>query len=181
MGGRSGRDRERREFGAGGTGYRYQMHEGRHSFGDDYWIEDADGDRCFRIDGRAVRRREALELTDAHGAPLFRIRQAFGSRGERASLERPDGTVVATVRGDPAPLDGTWQVLVEDGDRLEVHGNLLDHEYRFHTRGRTVAEVSKRWFRSRATFGVQIAPDADAVLILSAALALDALADPGAA
>jgi uncharacterized protein YxjI len=45
--------------------------------------------------------------------------------------------------------------------------------------GRKIAEVSKRWFRVRDTYGIQIAPDADQVLVLATAVALDAMAHPG--
>jgi uncharacterized protein YxjI len=36
--------------------------------------------------------------------------------------------------------------------------------------------VSKKWFRVRDTYGVEVAPGADPVLILSITVAIDALA-----
>ena len=45
--------------------------------------------------------------------------------------------------------------------------------------GRKVAEVSKRWFRVRDTYGIQVAPDLDTTLALAVAVALDAMTDRG--
>jgi uncharacterized protein YxjI len=174
------RGEERREFGVGGSAYRYQMRQRVLSSGDDYWLENADGDRVFRIDGRALRLRETLELEDAHGRLLCRIRRQVTDVRDTMAIERPDGDAMATVHQElVAPPREKWVVAVENGDDLHVHGSLVDHEYAFRVDGRKVAEVSKRWFRVRDTFGVQIAPDVDALLVLAASVALDAMSHPG--
>ena len=43
------------------------------SIGDDFWVENEDGDRVFRVDGKAVRLRDTLDLEDAHGTTLCRF------------------------------------------------------------------------------------------------------------
>ena len=45
--------------------------------------------------------------------------------------------------------------------------------------GDTVATVSKRWFRVRDTYGVQIAPGHDVALILAITVCVDAMSDRG--
>ena len=45
--------------------------------------------------------------------------------------------------------------------------------------GRKVAEVSKKWFRVRDTYGVQVGPEADTLLVLAVAVALDVMEHPG--
>ena len=35
--------------------HRYQMREKMISIGDDFWIENGDGDNVFKVDGKAVR------------------------------------------------------------------------------------------------------------------------------
>ena len=37
------------------------------SIGDDYWIEDEQGRRAFRVDGKALRVRKTFVLEDADG------------------------------------------------------------------------------------------------------------------
>ena len=54
----------------------------------------------------------------------------------------------------------------------------MDHEYQFERDGAKVAEVSKRWFRVRDTYGVEVAPGENDVLILAAAAVLDNMAHP---
>jgi uncharacterized protein YxjI len=40
---------------------------------------------------------------------------------------------------------------------LEVHGNILDHEYTIGEGRDKAAEASKKWFRVRDSYGVEIA------------------------
>jgi uncharacterized protein YxjI len=42
-----------------------------------------------------------------------------------------------------------------------------------------VARVSKRWFRVRETYGVEIAPGEDNALLLAVTVCIDALSDRG--
>ena len=71
------------------------------------------------------------------------------------------------------PVRDRWSVQVGDGPDLEIQGNLLDHEYTIAADSGKVAEVSKKWFRVRDTYGVEIAPGQNDVLMLAATVALD--------
>ena len=44
--------------------------------------------------------------------------------------------------------------------------------------GGKIAEVSKKWFRVRDTYGVEIAPGENAVLVLAVTVAVDTMAHP---
>jgi uncharacterized protein YxjI len=67
-----------------------------------------------------------------------------------------------------------FKVNMKDGTPdLEIQGNILDHDYRFERRGRVVARVSKRWVALRDSYGIEIDPDEDAVLILACAVIVD--------
>jgi uncharacterized protein YxjI len=74
--------------------------------------------------------------------------------------------------GRPGPLQAAGEA-VRDGDDLEVHGNIVDHEYAIERDGKKIAEVSKRWFRVRDTYGIEIAPGQDDALILAVAACLE--------
>ena len=56
-----------------------------------------------------------------------------------------------------------------------MQGNVLDHEYEIEEDGRKVAEVSKNWFRVRDTYGVEIDPGQNDILVLAVAVAIDAM------
>ena len=66
-----------------------------------------------------------------------------------------------------------FTVDVPGPDDLEAVGDFLDHEYRLERQGRTVAEVSKRWFRWTDTYGVDISPGENDLLILATAVVID--------
>lgn len=65
---------------------------------------------------------------------------------------------------------------VDGGDDLKIHGNVVDHEYEIERQGTTVATVSKKWFRVRDTYGIEVRQVADAPLVLAVSVALDAMA-----
>jgi uncharacterized protein YxjI len=65
---------------------------------------------------------------------------------------------------------------VEDGEDLKAHCNILDHEYEIERDGDTVAQVSKKWFRVRDSYGVQLAEGQDIPLILAITVCVDAMA-----
>jgi uncharacterized protein YxjI len=177
---RSERQEERREFGVGGNAVRYQMRQKLISFGNDFWIENADGQRVFRVDGKALRMRSTMDLEDLDGNQLCRIQSRVLHIRDTMAIDRPDGSTMATVHKKLiTPIRDKWEVNVDGGEDMSVRGNLVDHEYELEVDGRKIAEVSKRWFRVRDTYGIQIAPDADHLLVLATAVALDAMAHPG--
>ena len=71
---REERREERQTFGARGDAVRFQMREKLMSIGDDSWIEDSDGRRAFKVNGKALRVRKTLILEDPSGRELFKIR-----------------------------------------------------------------------------------------------------------
>lgn len=177
---REQRREERREFGPAGSAERFQMRQKLVSFGDDYWIENGAGDRAFRVDGKAMRLRNTLDLEDAHGTKLCRIQTRVLHLRDSMAIEDPDGGRVALVhKALVSPLRERWKVDVENGEDLEIQGNVVDHEYEIEADGRKIAEISKRWFRVRDTYGVQITPGADVPLLLAVTVAVDTMAHAG--
>ena len=57
----------------GGT--KYRMREKMFAIGDDYWIENEEGERAFKVDGKALRIRDTLILEDRSGAELFTVQE----------------------------------------------------------------------------------------------------------
>ena len=60
-----------------------------------------------------------------------------------------------------------------------MQGNLLDYEYTIGEGRDKIAEVSKKWFRVADTYGVEIEPGQNDVLILAVAVALDSMVHEG--
>jgi uncharacterized protein YxjI len=163
------RRRQERRFDREAT--RYQMRQRMLSIGDDYEIENERGERVFKLDGKALRLRKTILFKDMDGRVLH-IKDSM-------EIEGADGNRMAMVKKAMiTPFRERWVVKVEDGQDLHVEGNVVDHEYRFERDGAKVAEVSKRWFRIRDTYGVEVAPGENDVLILAAAAVLDTMAHP---
>ena len=151
----------------------YQMRERMLSIGDDFWIENDSGDRVFKINGKALRIRETLGFEDRDGNELLRIQERKLRVRDTMAIER-DGEAVATVRkAIVGPFRDRFKAELESGGEYEIKGNIVDHEYTFERDGREVATVSKRWFRVRDSYGVEIEPGEDDVLVLAIAVAID--------
>jgi len=101
---------------------------------------------------------------------------AARSSWRRLELER-DGETVATIRKALiSPLRHRFTIELAAGGELTAKGNIVDHEYEIDRDGEKVAEISKRWFRVRDAYGIEIAPDQDDGLILAVAVCIDEMA-----
>ena len=154
---------------------RYQLRERLISVGDDYWIEDGQGRRAFKVDGKAIRFRDTWLLEDPSGREVARIRERKLSVRDAIKIEFAGGRE-ATVKKALVGIRDRFHIEVEHGDDLKAHGNIVDHEYEIERDGETVATVSKRWFRVRDTYGVEVERIEDAPLVLAIAVAIDSLA-----
>ena len=158
----------------GGT--RYRMRETLFSIGDDFWIETEGGQRAFKVNGKAMRIRETFVLEGPSGEELFKIQEKKLSIRDKMKIER-DGETVATVhKALITPLRDRFAIELEAGGELSAKGNIVDHEYEIERDGDKVAEVSRRWFRVRDTYGIEIAPGQDDALILAATVCIDEMA-----
>jgi uncharacterized protein YxjI len=169
--------REERRGDDGGT--RYQMRQRMISIGDDYVIENDRGERVFKLDGKALRVRKTIRFEDMDGHELCKIQERMLRIKDSMEIEDPGGHRMALVKKAMiTPLRERWEVKVEDGPDLRVQGNIVDHEYTIERDGQRVAEVSKRWFRVRDSYGVEVASGENDILILATAAVIDTMAHP---
>jgi uncharacterized protein YxjI len=151
-------------------GNRYRMVEKLASFGDDFFIQDDQGRRVFKVDGKALRVRDTLKFRNMQGQELCQIQERMLRVKDSMAIEGPDGRPAAMVKKALiSPLRDRYVVKIGNGPDLEVQGNILDHEYRIGT----VATVSKKWFRVRDSYGVEIAPGQNDILILATVVCID--------
>ena len=155
----------------GGT--KYQMRERMFAIGDDYWIETDGGERAFKVNGKAARIRDTFVLETPGGDELFTIQEKKLSVRDKMEIERGGHTVATVKKALVSPLRDRFSIDVEDGEDMEAKGNIVDHEYKIERDGDKVAEVSKRWFRVRDTYGIEIAPDQEDALILAVTVCID--------
>ena len=154
----------------------YQMRQNLVSIGDDFWIENDRGQKVFRSTARRcvcarrwrsrIRRHELCKIQER----MMRVKDSM-------EIEGPGGERVAMVKKALiTPVRERWEVKIGDGPDLEVQGNILDHEY-------TSARAATRWPKSRRSgsalrdsYGVEIAPGQNDVVVLAATVAVDMMA-----
>jgi uncharacterized protein YxjI len=153
---------------------RFLMREKLLSIGDDFWIENDQGERAYKVDGKAFRVRQTFVLEDASGAEVARIQERKLTVRDKVAIER-GGDTVATVRKALVGFRDRFAIDVEHGDDMKAHGNILDHEYEIERDGDTVASISRKWFRVRDSYGVDIAAGEDVPLILAITVAIDSM------
>ena len=164
----------------GGGGNRYKMRQKMIAIGDDFWIEDERGQRVFKVDGKALRVRQTLIFEDTRGNELCKIQERMMRVKDSMEIEGPGGESIAMVKKAMiTPIRERWVVRVQNGPDLEVHGNILDHEYTIGEGRDKVAEVSKKWFRIADSYGVAIESGQNDVLILAVAVCIDEMAHGG--
>jgi uncharacterized protein YxjI len=180
QGRREQRQEDRQEFGRRGTATRYQMRQKLVSFGDDFWIENDQGQKTFKVDGKMLRVRDTLFFEDRSGNELCKIQTKVARIKDSMEIEGPRGERLAMVKKALiTPLRDRWVVKVGNGPDLDVQGNILDHEYNIGEGRDKIAEVSKKWFRIRDTYGVQVEQGQNDVLLLAVTVAIDMMAHEG--
>jgi uncharacterized protein YxjI len=121
-----------------------------------------------------VRVRQTLIFQDAHGNELCKIQERLLRVKDSMAIEGPGGERIALVKKALiSPLRDRLTVQAQGGPDLEVTGNILDHEYTIGEGRDKVAEVSKKWFRVRESYGVEVAPGHDDALLLAVTVCID--------
>ena len=165
---------------AAAAGTTYQMRQRMFAIGDDFYIQDENGRRAFKVDGKALRVRSTLKFDDANGNELYKIQEKMVRVRDSMNVEDASGNVVAKVHNALiTPLRDRWQIDIPGGADLSTQGNIVNHEYRIEQGRQTVATISKKWFRVRDTYGVEIAPGQNDALLLAITVCIDMMAHSG--
>jgi len=153
---------------------RYQIREAFVSLGDDFDISDAAGRPVYHVDGKVLTINDRATITDMRGTEVASLHRKLVAIRSVWVIER-DGHE-SKVRKDLINIVADHFVLETPEGDFDIRGNILHHDYRITDRGgKHVAEISKRWIALTDTYGVEIADGYDDVLILAAAIAIDAI------
>jgi len=157
---------------------RYQMKQRLFSLGSDFVIRDDDDRDVYFVDGKALSIGDQLSFQDMEGNELAYIRQRLLAWGRTYEIFR-DGELAAVVKKELFTFFRcSFTVDVPGPDDLVAEGEFTHHEYGFLRGHRRVASVSKQWFSLADTYGVEIDPDQDPVLILASTVVIDMACHP---
>ncbi len=154
---------------------RYRMKERLLSFGDDFYIETTPGNRAFWVDGKALRVRDTLLFKDMRGNEIYRIQEKVARVRDTMTIYKGGSPAAIVKQAMVTPVRDRYSVNIPGGEDLNTQGNILHHEYTMERGGQAVATISKKWFRVRDTYGVEIAPGQDDLLILAVTVCIDAM------
>ena len=156
------------------TVQRYQMREKLLAIGDDYWIENESGDKVFKVNGKAVRFRQTFILEDPNGDELAKIQERKLSVRDKMHIEC--GPTSATVHKAMLGIRDRYTIDPDNGENLHAHGNFVQHEYEIERDGETVATISKKWFRVRDSYCVEIGAAENQAFLLAITVCVDEMA-----
>lgn len=152
---------------------RYLMKQKIFCLGDDFAIKDESGREVAYVDGRVFTLRQTLDFLDARGARVAQIVKRLLSFGPVYDLYRGDRVVATISKNLFTFFRCKFTVDVPGPDDYEASGSFTDHDYRFERRGHTVALVSKKWFGLTDSYGVEIHPEEDVLLLLASTVVID--------
>lgn len=155
---------------------KFVMRERMFGIGDDFWIEDESGQRAFLVDGKALRLRQTFELKGPDGQILVVIKKKMISIRDSMVVEREGETVAKVHKKMFSPIHHKMIIELADGEKWTATGDLIEKNYTIEGDRGVVAETSRRWFRIRESYGIEVAHP-DVPLVLGIAVAVDELAE----
>ena len=158
---------------------RYLMKEKILAWGDDFTIRDESGREVFYVDGKIFSFGDKLSFRDvASKQELAVIDQKLLSIGPTYEIYRGGRRAAVVKKKLFTMFRNKFSVDVPGPDDLEAKGDFINKDYTFNRAGREVARASKKWFRMTDTYGIEVAPGEDDVLILASAVVIDLCMHP---
>ena len=146
------------------------------SLGDDFWVEDESGDRVFHVDGKVARLRDTYVIETPEGDELVKVVERKLSLHKSLVVQRQGEELATISKALLNPLRDSFRVELAGGGVLQVQGDLFDHEFAITwENGTPMAQVSKRFFTVRDSYGLSVEPQQDVVLALAIAICIDGI------
>jgi uncharacterized protein YxjI len=155
----------------------YQLRRQLLAIGEDFWVQNAQGEAVYKLDGKVLSLTQTFALEDVNGNELVRMQAEMFTLRRTMEIER-GGRVVATVKKAFINILGQSFTVEIAGDReLQARGDIVNHEFQVKDGDSVVATISKQWFAADFSYGIAIAPSQDEVLLLCIAIAIDEMSE----
>lgn len=156
---------------------RYVIRERFFALGEDSDITDEAGQPVLMVDGKVFSLRGLMVVMDMAGNEVARIERRLMSLMATYEITLADGQTAVLRRVPFTPFHERYTLDVSSGDELELAGNLTNHEFTIARGEAPVAFISKAWVSLTETYGVEVAPGENDLLMLTVVLALDVAQD----
>jgi len=152
---------------------RYIIQEKLLAFGEDSTIKNEKGQPVFDVDGKALSLLNTLVVHDIEKNKVVTIKQKIPSITPTYEITYEGQEPAKVTKHLISPFADRFTVGIPGQDDLHMKGSITQHEYSISMKDQVIATISKSWFKERETYGVDIAPGQDDVLILACVLVLD--------
>jgi len=155
-------------------------------FGDDFTINKATrrhekGEPAFYADNKLLRVRDTflLQTYDRPRRTLYKIQERKMRVRDAMTIEDDDGNKVAEIKKRTVGVvRDNYVVKVRGTTDWQVHGTILEHDYRINEGGRQVVHVHKNWVAPiRDCYMIDVHSTNDVALALCVCIALDSMED----
>lgn len=156
---------------------RYIIREKFFRLGEDSTITDASGRPVIQVDGKVFSLHHTLVLRDLRGNELATVKKKLIALGQTYQITIHGQEVASVHKKIISPFVDRFTVDVVGGEELYVTGSILEHNFTIKRAEQVVATVSRQWIALTDTYGVDIAPGQNDLLILATVLAIDLAED----
>lgn len=153
---------------------RYLVREKFFAIGEDNNITDENGQPVFRVDGKALSLRNLMTVYDMAGNQLAQVHRKLVSMMPQYEADIAGQGTAVIHRRLSNPFKPAWRITLQGQPEMELKGNLFGHNFTIQANGTQVATVSKAWVSLTNTYGVDVAPGQNDLLVLCTVLALEA-------
>jgi len=153
-------------------------------FGDDFTINKASrrherGEPYYYADNKILRVRETFKLQtyERPRRTLYKIQDRMMRLRDSMAIEDDNGNKVAEIKKRKIGVVRDNYVVKIRGDRdWQVHGTILEHDYRINEDGRPIVHVHKNWIAPiRDCYMIDVHSSDEVALALCVCIALDAM------
>lgn len=149
------------------TAVRYRLIEDLTTLIGDFHVLNDAGDHAFKINGRSLINEDLIRLEDLGGNLLCQSSAHLARTKSSMAIVDRSGDAIGHVQRHPvSPLLDRFSIALDDKVLLVTEGNVSSLEFWMLGPDGAAAEISRRWFRARDSYGIAIAPgQPDAVLV----------------
>ena len=156
---------------------RYLIREKFFRLGEDSTITDESGRPVIQVDGKVLSIHHTLVLRDMMGNELATVKKKLIALGQTYVITRQGQEVASVHKKIISPFVDRFTVDIVGGEELHVTGSIFEHNFTIKRGEQVAAAVSKQWISLTDTYGVDIAPGQDDLLLLTTVLAIDLAED----
>ena len=155
----------------------YQLRRQLFSIGEDFWVQNAQGQNVFKLDGKVLTLTQTFALEDVNGNELARMKAEMLTLRKTMDITRGGQVLAVVKKAFFNVLSQHFTVDIAGDGELRAQGDILNHEFQITAGNQVVATVSRQWFVGDFMYGIAIAPGQDEVLMLCIAIAIDEMSE----